>query len=557
MKIDPLKLVGPFGLMLLVSTGMPSLKADDASPVASARIQPAANAKTQPEPFSEAQVEKIVADIQGKVAASAPAKDFDGILQRIASLSPALGSNYVRDSLTTELISAREFTVHWQDYILAEEAGNYGKAGQAIGQLVQESAQLYPIIPRSELLARQDETSAQMVKNRAAVVESLVKHLGAAIDRAKAPVDFDGVLGEIETAQEETAQFDSTLNMTLQGLRRYAGSWQELYAQLNNGAPTASYTRTLDNLSRDTSSYALELRSRVDSRYPKQSDTSAHTGPGAPTKPPETLPDPSGLTLQNVEKYLNRLNQAPHGNTYTGETQAAAADLAQTVAAKNKLMLGDPMPALELYSTRSFQPLGDYAMPIAEIHSILALRALNYQFREIVPDPNDTVGTYLDRIMKAKIKDKDWQGVIDALQDMMTANSSFGMQRSSLPADLAAYHSLIVGIHQEAAEQYSQAIASYLEALSSPGSYTPVDELAARLKAMKLNHPKEYLDGQAAANSHESLLAQLAAMRAMNPQQGFQRNGVGYPPGFNGNRPGLPTPAPSAAPQNVAPSHQP
>jgi tetratricopeptide (TPR) repeat protein len=401
---------------------------------------------------------------------------------------------------------------------------------------------MFTVLPRSRLLDLQSTVAAQLESSHKATMDTLVKHLGKAIDAAKAASDFDPVLSEIDAAQSAGLQYDNSFGYSLQALRRYAGSWQELVALQSSASPKAK--TALDALTRETASFAGDFRAKIEARRASIPGAEEKVPVVVPVKVPEPLPDPASLTLGNVEKYSKAFNQPRQGGQISSEDQVAASELMQVLNAKTKLMYQDPQPAIELYASRSYQPLGDYALPLAKVKSDLAIQALDFQFREIVPDAKDTVASYLKRVIATKIQAKDWQGVIDALQDSVVMSSTQGYLRQSTNADLAAFHSLQVGIHQEAAGQYSEAVESYLAALSSQGSLTPVDELSARLKAIQKNHPTEFADGTKAIAVHqqqaqEAMAAQVFARRAAEygTPRGASPAGVSQPPAPVGTAP--------------------
>lgn len=83
-------------------------------------------------------------------------KEFDSLLVQLAETRTGLGRNYNSEALqhiVQKIESATQHARRWQDYLEQKHAGNERGAIQIMTELANNS-HLFPILPRSELLAR-------------------------------------------------------------------------------------------------------------------------------------------------------------------------------------------------------------------------------------------------------------------------------------------------------------------------------------------------------------------------------------------------------------------
>jgi hypothetical protein len=513
--------VSLWALCLVVAISLPTPAGASAE---DARIQAALTESTEsgavPERdrlAAEVAVNKIVADVQALARANprAPSKAFDEVIRRISAILPINGAVYVRGGVPSpialKLISAREFSIRFQDYLSAEEHGNLAKAAMNVATLSQGSEQLYQILPRSEMIALNEATEAQEASYRKEIIDRLTGKLTDLTDTAKNGSDLDPLLSEIEAAQESSSSYDNQLAQQLQGLRQFTSDWQDYFMQLVSNPERA--TSNLQHMYQESGAYPASLRAKVTERMPvKPPDPNA----ARPTPTPVTLPDPAGLTEENLHDYVVKLNMNRLGNLNTPELMGVENVLGQLDAAHENLLNGDPRKIYELYDYYPYS-LGQYDTPVQKVREAVTIRALQIQFPDagIAPEPSERTPAYAKRIVAAYISAAKWQKVIEALQ----AAEAIG-RKSEFAPDIAAFRTFVTGIHQELAEEYALAVSSYLQCLASTGQFTPVDELAARLKAIKADHHKEYADGYT---------AYMVGRSDMAGQSQFQRNGAQRP----------------------------
>ncbi|HEY5078861.1 MAG TPA: hypothetical protein VII43_03395 [Opitutaceae bacterium] len=534
-------------LCLFVATSLPSPAGASSD---NARIQAALSESVEngavPERdrlAAESVVNKIVADIQALARANprASSKQFDEVIRRISAIVPINGALYARGGvpspLALKLFSAKEFSIRFQDYLSAEEHGNFAKSAMSIAALNQGSEQLYQILPRSEMIALDDAAEAKEASYRRETIDRLTADLTALADNAKAAADFDPLLAQIEAAQEAGSIYDNQLAEQLQRLRQFTSDWQDYYLQLVSNPERA--TSNLQRMYQESGAYPASLRAKVTERMPvKPPDPNA----ARPTPTPVTLPDPAGLTEENLHDYVVKLNMNRLGMMNTPEIMGVENVLGQLDAARGGLLSGDPQKAYELYSYHPYW-LGDYEAPAQRVREAITIHALLVQFPDagVAPEPSERAPAHARRIVAAYISAAKWQKVIEALQ----AADAIG-RKSEYAADIAAFRTFVSGIHEELAEQYALAVSSYLQCLASTGQFTPVDELAARMKAIKADHHKEYADGYTAYMEGRPDLADQ-----------YQRNGASRPlqvrvPGkaVDGTPLSAGTPQPTAVPSH-------
>lgn len=444
---------------------------------------------------AESAVNRIVADIQALARANprASSKAFDEVIQRINNILPINGAIYAKratpSSLALRLLSAREFSIRFQDYLSAEEHGNFARAAMNIAALDQVSDQLYQVLPRSEVVALDEAAEAQEATYRKQTIDKFTSELTALTDSAKGGSKFDPLLAEIEAAQEACSNCDNLLSQQLQGLRQFTSDWQDYFLQIGSNPERAK--SNLQRMYQESGAYPSSLRARVAERMPVKPPEPNAT---RPTPTPVTLPDPDALTEENLHDYVARLNMNRLGSLNTMDIMAVENVLSQMSAARESLLSGDPQKVYDYYS---YHPnwLGDYEIPAQRVREAITIHALQSQFPDagVEPETPEKAPAFAKRIVAAYISAAKWTKVIEALQAAESIE-----RKSEFAADLAAFRTFLAGTHQESAEQYALAVSSYLQCLASTGQFTPVDELAARLKAIKADHHKEYADGYAA-----------------------------------------------------------
>ena len=125
-------------------------------------------------------------------------KELDELLGELANLrmSPNRGgsNNDMVQRASQKLESAARFTRRWQDYLAQLNAGNQNAARQIMQELASEGSGSYPILPRSELLARLGTASS--APNPPSAMETPLRAKSLAVE-IKSLDDLSGALERI------------------------------------------------------------------------------------------------------------------------------------------------------------------------------------------------------------------------------------------------------------------------------------------------------------------------------------------------------------------------
>lgn len=145
---------------------------------------------------------------------------------------------------------------------------------------------------------------------------------------------------------------------------------------------------------------------------------------------------------------------------------------------------------------------------------------------DLAPKQDETVATYLHRMLDTAYRTSDWQ----LMANVLDAAQSMGLTSIVSTNNGLALRQFLAGVNQERARQYSGAVSSYLSALRTGSQSIPVEKIGEKLQEIKAQHPQDYESGVQLAN-------------APAPLPGYYRSTVGYPPGYP---PGFSTPGSSS-----------
>ena len=119
----------------------------------------------------------------------------------------------------------------------------------------------------------------------------------------------------------------------------------------------------------------------------------------------------------------------------------------------------------------------------------MILQALALHFNastDLQPAPDESLSLYTLRIADSARKKKDWALLLRSLDIMAGALNSGYQLEDWLQRDRTSIGFFIAGLAQEKAGEDNQALESYRKALSFPARYLPADEIAERMKAVRL-----------------------------------------------------------------------
>jgi hypothetical protein len=105
------------------------------------------------------------------------------------------------------------------------------------------------------------------------------------------------------------------------------------------------------------------------------------------------------------------------------------------------------------------------------------------------PKSDESIDTYMIRIIEKSAADRDWMQLRDTLE---LYRSFFESARTPawLRGDIVACTAYLGALNLDLAEQYTDAVTNYQKALQNAGRYTPVQAIAKRLAEIKKDHPE-------------------------------------------------------------------
>jgi hypothetical protein len=149
-------------------------------------------------------VEALVARARPQSLAAKNEKDLDALLEETSNLrgnpNSRSGQNDRLQRATQKVESLSYFVRRWQDYLAQLNAGNDNAARQVLQELSSDNGSRYPIVPRSELLAR-----VTVPQSRPAVSEQGTTRYAAAEVNSTRPAPY---VFEVASLDELPAALD-------------------------------------------------------------------------------------------------------------------------------------------------------------------------------------------------------------------------------------------------------------------------------------------------------------------------------------------------------------
>jgi hypothetical protein len=381
--------------------------------------------------------------------------------------------------------------------------------------------------------ARVDTLTAKVNEVLARVPDILIK--------AKKTQELDGILSDLQKVQAPLGGMGSYDRMygndpdsqavmnRVNSAYQFVAQWQD-YLSARNSGNIQEAQNSLRNLlnSRSAGDATLIPRSEILARSVELAGQIKGIPPDASSSASPAIDTTVVLngikTLDDIEPAVKSLKAA---NSYEFSRLAQMASL--YAQARNGLPVSldlpfDGNPAPELVRIKSM--LFVYLLPRFIGNDALTL------------NPNETVGDYLKRSIEAVEAKQDWSSFLRIIE----AEAKIAGTNGSSPGT----HSFLVGVNQEMAGQYAQAVTAYQGALSQPDDYLPSKLIGDRLAAIKKNHPAEFDEGM------KRFLTPPTPVSFSTYSYGMRPGMPGYP-----IAPGYPTPAvvPAAGPApSVAPA---
>lgn len=102
--------------------------------------------------------------------------------------------------------------------------------------------------------------------------------------------------------------------------------------------------------------------------------------------------------------------------------------------------------------------------------------------------PGETALTFLQHTLAQAKEKRDWL----LLGRIVDVSQRFGLQVGTVTSDTAALSLFLAGTNQDRAQQYAQAVTSYLAALRTGSQIVPPEHIGELLAALKKKQPDEY-----------------------------------------------------------------
>ncbi|MFT3780491.1 MAG: hypothetical protein QM790_00655 [Nibricoccus sp.] len=439
----------------------------------------------------ERAIETISADIRSKIASHAPAKDFDSFFSALNGLAVSRNNyGYNESSPAAKIEALRNFVSRWQDYLTQTSLGNADQAAQALNELTTLSARV-PVVPRSDLLAIQADIAKLRDTRGAATNEriaALTKRVQTAIANAKNAAELDDLLVELSKprSNQEYRNYDQP---GPEQLRQFVTRWQD-YLSKRDANNTSAAQDVLRGLLNDTGFQVIYPRSKLLAL----SAAATTNQSGSSVLDIEKLP--TQLTRANIDEFIKVLPTT--GELEYSEFRTALNDLSN---ARRLLLTGSASQVWTNLNMSYPRNIPDrYARDFAIIKRNLQIEAAIQILQpdpKLSPNETETPATYLNRLLGDARDRSDWQTGLNILS--LIASSEF--RTDAAQRDYSAYRLLVMATKFEAAEQFAQAVQSYLASLKAAGPNVPAKTVGDRLKNIETNHPKEFEAGKQMTDS--------------------------------------------------------
>ena len=148
-------------------------------------------------------------------------------------------------------------------------------------------------------------------------------------------------------------------------------------------------------------------------------------------------------------------------------------------------------------STSSNAENSEILVPLRNMLLKFALSRVLGTTGDLTPGENETVPTFLQRVLSTGLQSRDWTLVSRVLDTSQNLSLTSVISTS----DSAALRHFLSGVNMEKAPQFSGAVASYLLALKSGSQAVPVEHIGTLLEKLKKDHLEEYKEGTQFANT--------------------------------------------------------
>ncbi|MDB6079948.1 MAG: hypothetical protein JWO82_3695 [Akkermansiaceae bacterium] len=330
---------------------------------------------------------------------------------------------------------------------------------------------------------------ADQAAREAAVVkahQALIQKVRDAVAAAKVPADLDPVLTLLDLPNaDNNSEVAQSRNQQLNDARRFVTRWQDYLAAVQEQSPEKVLV-TLQNLNQEDGN-RLSIVPRSTLLKIEQDQTAKQPDFGAWIVGIKSLDD-----IAAVSEKVRRLNRdsSPSGN----EAQLDALESLTVIDKIYRAYLAGAPFTLEIDSHYSTSQLSSEVFArIAEL-KVMLLRQVLPRYIEApagtVPKADETPVDFLNRVTAEARNSGDPRLALRARDAKRALVHSYGSGD-----DPYAIQGYLAAQNQEAAGQFSLAVASYQQALKSGSDLISPEVIGKRLEAIKSAHPEEYQRG--------------------------------------------------------------
>ena len=317
-----------------------------------------------------------------------------------------------------------------------------------------------------------------------AAVDGAIQHLGELALQAKHDQELDPIIKELGKLRESNRTKPTPAvergNAKLDAAKRFATQWQEYLLELRMGNGRAASNKLTALASSE--SYPVVPRSEILARI--RSAALSVTAESGGTQEMSAIVS-RVQKLQELPAAVEQLQNLQHTNPGFIDADILNA-LGWIAATYQQFTEGLPVTItgekLAFFSQKAPPRL------VSQLLLLVLPRSLVTQDRK--PQPDETVQGYLERIISDAKRTADWNLLLRAMRIQQLIAPQPGGS-----ANLVALEALLAAQNQQAAGQYSLAVASYQTSLLDQSGSVPVATVGEQLNKLKASHPKDYEEG--------------------------------------------------------------
>jgi hypothetical protein len=317
-----------------------------------------------------------------------------------------------------------------------------------------------------------------------AQVDGAIQRLGELALQAKHDQELDPIIKELgklrESYRAKPTPAAERGNAKLDAAKRFAAQWQEYLLELRMGNGRVASTKLTALASSE--SYPVVPRSEILARI-RSAALSVTAESGGTLEMSAILARVQ--KLQELPAAVEQLQNLKHTNPAFVDADVLGS-LTWIAATYQQFTEGLPVTIsgekIALVSQKAPARL------VSQLLLLVLPRSLVTQDRK--PNPDETVQGYLERIIADAKRAADWNLLLRAVRIQQIIAPQPGGS-----SNLTALEALLAAQNQQAAGQYSLAVASYQASLLDQSGSVPAATVGEQLKQLKASHPKDYEEG--------------------------------------------------------------